>query len=263
MISKKHTLELKGRFLYTILALLFAFGSALFFSNDLLYLLTRPLMGEGGDCNPSLSDRSLIFTHLTEAFVTHLWLSLYLSLIFVFPFLLLQIGLFLGPGLYPREKKRMGIFFVGSPLLFVLGLTVTYYILLPLTWHFLLAFESRGGETLVPLHLEAKISEYLSLSTSLFLGVGLLFQYPLLLLGLIDLKILQESNMIQLRKVFLLSSFFVAALLSPPDLFSQLLIVLPLLFFYEVALFVLLLKRAYSSKDKDHEDFLVERSRLL
>lgn len=250
MIFKKHTLELKGRLTYSLLSSMFAFVTSSLFSNEILYLLTRPLVEEGGLIfSSSLTERSLIFTNMTEAFVTHLWLSLYVTILFVFPFFLLQIGLFLSPGLYPNEVKRMVILFVFSPLFFLLGTLVAYYILLPLAWHFLLAFESRGGEDLVRLHLEAKISEYLSLSTSLFLGVGLLFQYPLLLLGLIDLKILQENRMVRQRKIFLLASFVIAAFLSPPDLFSQILLAIPLLFFYEVALFYLLLKRAYPSKN--------------
>lgn len=240
MVFRQHAYELRGRLLYLSLSGVLAWGTAFLFSKELLYLLTRPLLA-----SPSgVEGRHLIFTHLTEAFLTHLWLAFGLSLLFVLPFGLAQVWFFLRPGLYPEEGKVLGRFLLGSPLLLGGGLLLAQTLLLPVAWSFFLAFENRGLD-LVPLHLEAKVSEYLSLSFGLFLGTGLLSQYPLLLALFLQWGLLQEGGMVRYRKVFLLGAFLLGAICSPPDLASQLLLATPLLLMYECLLFSLVLARAY------------------
>jgi sec-independent protein translocase protein TatC len=237
-------LSLRGK------SLTFAFGGtwvvAYLYSKELLYLLTRPLIED-----PSSSflqeDRSLIFTNLTEAFTTHLLLAFYASFFLVLPFLLLQFWLFLRPGLFPQEKRLLGRLILASPLLFGFGGWVAYTYLLPLAWTFFTGFENRGGEEILQIHLEAKLSEYLPLSLQIQLGLGLLFQYPLLLLGLLSSGLFGRKEMVQSRKVCFLLSFLIGACLSPPDLGAQCLIALPLVLFYEGSLWVLILGERYLS----------------
>jgi sec-independent protein translocase protein TatC len=215
---------------------------AYLYAEELLYLLTRPLMEATSQTSPSLLplglpvDRSLIFTNLTEAFTTHLLLAFYASFLLLMPFLFLQIWLFLEPGLFPQEAKLLGRVFFFSPILFGLGGWVAYVYLLPLAWAFLTGFESRGSEVILQIHLEAKLSEYLPLALQMQLGLGLLFQYPLFLVSFLASGLICRKDMVQYRKVCFLLSFLVGACLSPPDLGAQCLIAFPLIFFYEGSL---------------------------
>jgi sec-independent protein translocase protein TatC len=228
---------------------------AYFYAKELLYLLTRPLIEATGEANPSLPlalsglpvDRSLIFTNLTEAFTTHLLLAFYASFLLLMPFLFLQIWLFLRPGLFPQEVRLLGRFFFLSPLLFGFGGWVAYTYLLPLAWTFLTGFESRGSEVILQIHLEAKLSEYWPLALQMQLGLGLLFQYPLLLVSLLASGLLRRKDMVQYRKVCFLLSFLVGACLSPPDLGAQCLIAFPLILFYEGSLWAVGLRERYGA----------------
>lgn len=248
MSFAKHFVELKWRAIYLFIGLFTAFAICYFFSSELLYVLTSPLM-EQTDLTTSIGskERHLIFTNITEAFTTHLLLSVYVAIFFIFPFLLLQIWLFLAPGLYPDEEKKLRFLFLLSPLCFIIGCLATYFLILPVAWEFFLGFEATGTHDIVNIHLEAKISEYLDLSARLFFVVGLLFQYPIVLLILIHLSILTKEWMISKRKFFCLVSFVVAALFSPPDIFSQVMIAVPLLLFYETAIFMLVLEQSYKT----------------
>jgi sec-independent protein translocase protein TatC len=246
MSFAKHFVELKWRTFYLFIGMFTAFATCYFFSSELLYVLTSPLM-EQSDLTASIGskERYLIFTNITEAFTTHLLLSVYVTMLLIFPFILLQVWLFLAPGLYPKEEKKLRYLFLLSPLCFIIGCLATYFLILPVAWKFFLGFEATGSHDIVNIHLEAKISEYLDLSARLFFVVGLLFQYPIVLLILIHLKVLTKEWMVSKRKFFCLMSFVVAALFSPPDIFSQVMIAIPLLFFYETAIFFLVLKQSY------------------
>lgn len=246
MVFAKHLIELKFRAIYLFSSVCTAFSVAYFFSNEWIYLLTIPLLKRDALTDSLVTiERSLIFTDITEAFTTHLLLSFYVMLLFIIPLSLLQVWLFLAPGLYSGEKREMTFLFLASPFCFILGIFISYYAILPVAWDFFLSFEARNNMDLVPVHLEAKISEYLRISAHLFLVVGILFQYPIILLLFIRFRILKEEGMIAKRKFFIVASFILAAFFSPPDVMSQMLLAIPLLIFYEAALFLLILKGSY------------------
>ena len=243
----KHFLELKWRFFYILLSASIAFFISYIFSKELIYLVTSPLL-EIGDPNID-KERFFIFTNMTEAFTTHIILSGYVTLFFIAPLCFFQLWLFLSPGLYPNEQKQLRLLFILSPLCFIVGCLVTYYLILPTAWQFFISFEAASSQDIVHIHLEAKISEYLDLSTKLFFFIGFLFQYPILLRVLIQLNILTKVWMITKRKYVCLFSFIIAALFSPPDILSQMMLAIPLLFFYEVALLTIILKETYRTLD--------------
>ena len=248
MSFSTHFLELKWRVLYLFIFLVTAFITCYVFSSELMYILTGPLIEQ---VNPSSNTgdggRHFIFTNVTEAFTTHLLLSFYVAILFLFPLLLTQIWLFLAPGLYPDEERKLRLLFLLSPLCFILGCLATYYLILPVAWSFFLSFEATESQELLSIHLEAKISEYLDLSARLFLVVGMLFQYPIVLLVLIGLNLITKEWMISKRKFFCIIAFIVAALFSPPDIFSQVMLATPLLFFYEVAILLLIVDNRYKA----------------
>ena len=243
-----HFLELKWRVLYLFICLVIAFLTSYAFSSELMYILTGPLIEQVSP--PSTIDeggRHFIFTNVTEAFTTHLLLSFYVAILFLFPLLLIQVWLFLAPGLYPDEERKLRLLFLLSPLCFILGCLTTYYLILPVAWSFFLSFEAMESQELLSIHLEAKISEYLDLSVRLFFVVGMLFQYPIVLLVLIHLNLITKEWMINKRKFFCIIAFIVAALFSPPDIFSQVMLATPLLFFYEVAILLLIVDNRHKA----------------
>ena len=246
----KHLLELKWRFFYILLSTSIAFFISYIFSKELIYLVTSPLLEiQQVDSSVVDKERFFIFTNMTEAFTTHIILSGYATIFSVVPLCLLQLWRFISPGLYPNEQKQLKLLFTLSPLCFIMGCFITYYLILPTAWQFLISFETTNSQDIVHIHLEAKISEYLDLSTRLFFFVGFLFQYPILLGILIQLNILTKNWMITKRKFVCLLSFIIAALFSPPDVLSQMMIAIPLLFFYEMALLVIILEGTYQNLD--------------
>jgi len=246
----KHFLELKWRLFYILLSASIAFLISYIFSKGLIYLITSPLLDIQQVGNSVIDkERFFIFTDMTEAFTTYIILSGYITIFSIVPLSLLQLWLFISPGLYPNEQKQLKLLFILSPLCFIVGCFITYYLILPTAWQFFIGFETINSRDIVHIHLEAKISEYLYLTTRLFFFVGFVFQYPILLGILIQLNILTKTWMIDKRKFICLFSFIIAALFSPPDVLSQMMIAIPLLFFYEMALLLIILKETYRNLD--------------
>ena len=241
MIFQQHIQELKERCFYFLIGTFFLFLIAFFFSKEILYIFTRPFI------EVQLEERTFILTNLIEAFTVYFYLSSYFTFFLSFPLFLGHFWFFIEPGLYSKEKKYIRFYFLSVPFFFLLGTFFTYFLVLPLTWEYLLGFETRGVENVVQIHLEARLSEYVDTSIHLFGGISVLFQYPLVLRVLIDFHLLNHQNMVSFRKYSVFFSFFLGSLLSPPDLFSQFLIALPLLLFYEMALFFLIWRKGYSS----------------
>ena len=153
------------------------------------------------------------------------------------PYVLIQIWKFIAPGLYEHEKKSIMPYLVLTPILFFLGGMLVYYLVMPLAIKFFLSFESTGIATNLPIQLEAKVNEYLSLVMKLIFAFGLSFQLPVVLsllarIGLIDSKFLKER-----RKYVVVLIFTVAAVLTPPDPITQIGLAIPLLILYELSIF--------------------------
>ncbi|MDX1949229.1 MAG: twin-arginine translocase subunit TatC [Rickettsiales bacterium] len=228
----EHLRELKTRVIYAFLAFIFACLVSYFFSDKIYSFLLKPLAEAGGG-----AERRIIYTGLAEAFLTYLKLAIFSGLILAFPVIIYQIYAFVAPGLYKYEKPYFIGFLLASPILFLLGFLLVYYFLLPVAWQFFLSFENDNIANL-PVQLEARISEYLSLVTNLILAFGLAFQLPVIILILIKLDILTPQMLVNSRKYTIVILLFVAAILTPPDVISQLALFFPLYLLFEISIII-------------------------
>jgi sec-independent protein translocase protein TatC len=224
---KDHLAELKSRILFILVFFLLAFLASYYFSEKIFQILLQPLIDiyQG-------QDRRIIYTGLTEAFFSYLNLSAFAAFCASIPIIALQTYLFIRPGLYKSEKILAAWIFIFSPLLFLLGSLFVYYLVMPKAWGFFLSFEM--ADSAVPLMLEARISEYLTLITKLILAFGLAFQMPVILvifslLGLVSSKMLSSK-----RRIAILINFIIAGLITPPDILSQIALAIPMLLLYEI-----------------------------
>ncbi len=228
----EHLIELRRRLLYAFLAL--AFGVALCYplAPTLFQFLTEPLWQAMGE----ESGRRIIYTGLTEAFMTYLKIAFFGGFLITFPYILLQAWLFVGPGLYDHERSSIWPFLITSPLLFLMGASLAYYVVCPWAWAFFLSFELPGSANGLSLQLEARMSEYLSLMIKLIMAFGLSFQLPLVLLGLSKLGVITLESLKRQRKYAFLTIVVIAAIITPPDIISPLSLIIPLYALYEISI---------------------------
>ena len=158
--------------------------------------------------------------------------SLFISL----PFLLIQLWIFVAPGLYKNEKSVVVPYLLATPILFILGSALVYYLIMPLAIKFFLSFESIGGNGALPIQLEAKVNEYLSLIMRLILAFGLCFQLPVALTLMARVGFVSSESLRKNRKYVIVGVFAVAAILTPPDPISQIGLGIPILLLYELSI---------------------------
>lgn len=228
----EHLVELRRRLIWTVLVLGIFTAVAYQFAGDIYGFLVRPLAGSmGGE-----STQRLIFTSLTEGFFTWIKLSFYAALFVTMPFVLLQVWLFIAPGLYKQEKRAFAPFLIATPVLFYLGASTVYFGIMPLAWDFFLSFQTTGEQTTLPIQLEARISEYLSFIITLIFAFGLCFQLPVLLTLLGRVGIVRSQGLKSKRKFAIVIAFVVGAFLTPPDVISQIGLALPIMLLYELSI---------------------------
>ncbi len=254
----EHLIELRRRLIYSLMALGIGVIVCYPLAPSLFQFLTTPLWEAMGE----ETGRRLIYTGLTEAFLTYLKIAFWSGFILTFPFILWQGWIFVGPGLYEHEKKALWPFLMLSPLLFFLGTSLAYYIVCPWAWQFFLSFEMPPSPNGLSLQLEARMSEYLSLMVKLIMTFGLCFQLPLILLGLFQLGLLTLESLKRNRKYAFLMIVIVAAILTPPDIISPLSLIIPLYTLYEISigLVKMSLKRKGSHRVRHQMDSRKSRS---
>jgi sec-independent protein translocase protein TatC len=230
----EHLKELRQRLLWSVGAFAVAFAVCYYFSSQIYAFLAQPLadilQSQGG------GDRRMIFTALYEAFFTYLKVAFFGAIFFSFPMWATQLWLFVAPGLYRSEKKAVAPFLVASPFLFVLGAALAYYFIFPLAWQFFISFETPPEGGALPVQLEAKVSEYLSLVMQMILAFGIAFQLPVLLTLLCRVGILNVAALKKGRRYAIVGMFVVAAVLTPPDVISQIGLAVPLILLYEISI---------------------------
>lgn len=229
-----HLVELKSRLIRALLAWALAAGLCYYFADYIYRFLIAPLAQAFG---PD-SGRRLIATNLTETFVAYVKIAVYGGFFLGFPVIAAQVYLFVAPGLYKHERRVLAPYLVIAPLLFLAGAAFAYYLVMPKAWQFFVSFEMPAGEGALPLVVEAKISEYLALVLQIVLAFGLSFQLPVLLTLLVRVGLLSVATMARGRRYAVVILLGIAAVITPPDILSQVLLFMPLYALYELSIII-------------------------
>lgn len=247
MSFKEHFLELKRRIIFCVLFFISSFVLCYFFSQELYKFLLNPLI----EISQNNSNRKLIYTSPTEAFMTYLKTSLYCALFFSTPIFLTQLYLFLSPALYKNEKKNILFLFFFAPFLFLFGSVFCYSFILPLALKFFVSFENQGliNNENFSIFLETRVSEYLNFVINLLFGFGVAFQLPLFLLFLIKFDFLSIHGLQKKRRYWIVSIFIISAILTPPDIVSQISLAILLVLLFEI---VILIAKHINKKNKNY-----------
>jgi sec-independent protein translocase protein TatC len=250
-----HLLELRRRLLWCVLFFMAAIGVCYYFAAPIYGFLVQPLsdaMGQNG-ATDNLGGRRLIYTGLAEAFVTYLKIAFFAGGLLTIPVLLWQIWGFVTPALFPHEKNGLWPFFVATPVLFVAGAASAYFGIIPVAWQFFLSFENPAPVNGLPLVLEARVGEYLSLTMTMIVAFGLAYQLPVVLALLARAGLVHAAQLKALRKYALVVILIVAAILTPPDVISQTGLAVPLYALYEISIFIVaLMEKKRKMEVKQH-----------
>ena len=222
----EHLIELRGRLLRAVAALAMAFFVCLFFAKDILAFLVQPLLDAGQD--------RLIYTKLYGQFFVELKVALWAAFFISFPVIANQLWAFVAPGLYAKEKRAFLPFLLATPVLFGLGASLAYFVVMPTAFHWFLGFQGTpGGVTIDAL---PNSEDYLGLVMQFILAFGLSFLLPVLLLLLNRAGIVKREQLVRARRYMIVLAFVIAAVATPPDVISQLMLALPLWALFEGSL---------------------------
>lgn len=245
----QHLIELRRRLMWSVIAFIVTSAAAYMFAEDIYGFLTSPLAEQMA--KNVKADRRLIYTGLTEAFTTYLKVALFTGGFITVPFIMVQIWLFLAPGLFHEERKAILPYFIAAPFLFMVGAVFCFYGVMPVAWDFFLNFEVQQPKGGLPVILEARVAEYLSLFMTLIFAFGLAFQLPVILGLLTQLNIIRLEHLIKFRKWALLAIVIVAGILTPPDVLSQSALAIPLYCLYEISILLVRYKQRKKSGETD------------
>jgi len=235
-----HLIELRNRLLLSFCVFLLLFFLCFIkFTNsnqnlaDIVYnFLQAPLASQilenGG---------RMIYTALHEGFFTQVKVAFFISMTIAFPILLIQLWKFIAPGLYKNEKRAFLPYLIAIPILFFAGGSMVYYIISPIAWSFFLSYQNIGTSG-VPIRLEAKMGEYLSLMMRFIFAFGLAFQLPVVLSLMARVGLVTHESLRKFRKYAIVIAFLAAAFLTPPDPFSQISLALPIIILYEISIYI-------------------------
>jgi len=228
-----HLTELRKRLLWSFIYIIIIFIICFYFASDLFYFLAKPLLNL---LNVS-EGQGFIYTALQEAFFTELKIAFFFALFFAFPLIAIQIWKFIAPGLYRKEKNAFLPFLIATPILFFAGGAMVYYLIAPLAWNFFLSYQNISDSG-VPIRLEAKMGEYLSLMMRFIFAFGLAFQLPVVLGLMAKVGMVTYTSLKKFRKYAIVIAFLAAAFLTPPDPFSQISLALPIILLYEISIYI-------------------------
>ena len=228
-----HLTELRSRLVKSIVYLFIFFIVCYFFAENIYSFLVAPYADAVKDDG---LNRRMIFTALHETFITYLKVAFFAAMFVTSPIILTQIWKFVAPGLYKNEKRALLPYLIATPTLFLFGGMLVYYLIMPLAIKFFLTFETSAQLSNLPIQLEAKVNEYLSLIMRLIFAFGISFQLPVLLSLLARVGFIDSEYLKKRRKYVIIIIFAVAAILTPPDPITQIGLGIPLLILYELSI---------------------------
>jgi len=226
-----HLIELRTRLMYSLGAFFVMFLLCFTVSKQIYNILLWPFVSVVGH-----EHAKTIYTHLLEKFFVDIKVAMFGAAFLAFPIVAWQVYKFVAPGLYKNERAAFRPYLVATPVLFLLGASIVYFIAMPLLVRFSVGFEQVGDASQAEITLLPKVSEYLSLIMTLIMGFGLCFQLPVILTLLARAGILDSAALISARRYAFVGIFAAAAILTPPDAISMIIMALPTCLLYEASI---------------------------
>ena len=239
----EHLIELRRRLLWSFAALGGAFALCLYFARPIFAFLVQPLLRAG--------QGRIIYTDIFEAFFAEIKVAFFAAIMLAFPIMASQLWQFVAPGLYAKEKRAFFPFLIMTPVLFMSGAALAYYVAMPLALHFLLGYQGNLGG--IQQEALPAVGNYLSFVTKFLFGFGVAFLLPVLLMLLERAGIVTRLQLKAGRRYAIVGAFAIAAVLTPPDVFSQLLLAVPLVLLYELALIAIWFTERRRSREQSSE----------